>query len=41
MNKNVVLAMLLIGVSSCAWAQSFLTTRLDDNKAVYLTKPEF
>jgi len=41
MKKTLLLAMLLLGVSSAAWAASVMTTRLDDPKAVYLARPEF
>ncbi len=37
MKNSLLLAMVLLGVSSAALAESFLTTRLDDPKAVYLT----
>jgi len=41
MKKNLLLATLLLGVSSAAFAASVMATRLDDPKAVYLTAPEF
>src|SRR5580698_1484112 len=41
MKKSLLLAMLLPGVSSAAFAASVFTTRLDDPKAVYLTAQEF
>jgi len=39
--KKCLYAMLLLAVSSSAWAASVLTTRLDDPKAVYLTTQDF
>jgi len=41
MKKSVLFAMLLLGVSSAAYAASVFTTRVDDPKAVYLTVQEF
>ena len=38
---NLLLAILLPGISSAAFAASAIATRLDDPKAVYLTAPEF
>src|SRR5271157_4482628 len=38
---NLLLVMLLHGISSAAFAASAIATRLDDPKAVYLTAPEF
>lgn len=39
--KTKLLGLLLLGLSSSAFAASVFTTRLDDPKAVYLTKQEF
>jgi hypothetical protein len=41
MKKHLLFALLLVSISSCAWAASVLTTRLDDPKAVYLTAQDF
>jgi polygalacturonase len=41
MKKNLLSAMLLLGVSSSALASSVFTTRPDDPKAVYLTAQKF
>ncbi|WP_263350463.1 glycosyl hydrolase family 28-related protein [Acidicapsa acidisoli] len=41
MKKSLLLAILLLGVSSAAFAASVFTTRLDDPGAVYLTAQEF
>ena len=41
MIKSLLSAMLLLGVSYSAFAESVLTTRLDDPKAVYLTARQF
>jgi len=40
-NKNLLLAVLLLGIRCNAFAASVMSTRLDDSKAVYLTAPEF
>jgi pectate lyase-like protein len=40
-NKNLLVAMLLLGVRCDAFAASVIATRLDDSKAVYLKAPEF
>jgi sugar lactone lactonase YvrE len=41
MKKNLLSAMLLLGICPSALAESDFTTRLDDPKAVYLTAQEF
>ena len=41
MKQSLLLAVLLLGVSSFASASSVFSTRLDDPKAVYLTAQEF
>ena len=41
LHKNLLLVMLLPGISSAASAASAIATRLDDPKAIYLTAPEF
>jgi sugar lactone lactonase YvrE len=41
MKNSLLLAIVLLGVSSAALAESVITTRLDDPKAVYLTQENF
>src|ERR1017187_6155355 len=41
LQKNLLLVMLLQGISSAAFAASAIAIRLDDPKAVYLTAPDF
>ena len=41
MKNSLLLAMALLGVCSAALAESVITTRLDDAKAVYLTRENF
>ena len=40
-NKNLLLALFLLGVRCDAFAASVMSTRPDDPKAVYLTAPDF
>lgn len=41
LNKCLLIASFVLGVSSGGWAASVITTRLDDPKAVYLSDAEF
>lgn len=41
MKNNLLFALAFLGFSSAAFAQSVITTRLEDPKAVYLTAAEF